>query len=68
MLKADTLVVLSKHVRSVLVHDEHVARQTTANNNGDVRVSTPRGFDDESFVAQGAPRLNALSSGHGSGF
>lgn len=68
MLKAQSLVVLSKHVRSLLVHQDHVVRCSSANSNEDYGASIGDDADDGVYVPQDVPALNALSSGHGSGF
>ena len=68
MLKAQSLVVLSKHVRSLLVHQDHVVRCHSANTNEGSAPCLSEDTDDGVYVPQDAPALNALSSGHGSGF
>jgi hypothetical protein len=67
MLKADSLVVLSQHARSLLVHQDHVARPNSANGNT-ASVEPVLDQDDfKEYVPQDMTALNALSSGHGSG-
>ena len=67
MLKAESLVVLGKHVRSLLVHHDRVTRVNPANSNApvdddvdfyNVRVSTTKPVQ---------PSFKAVSSGHGPG-
>jgi hypothetical protein len=68
MLKAQSLVVLSKHVRSLLIHEDHVVRCRSANTNEESVPSVRADVDEAVYVPQDVPTLNALSSGHGSGF
>jgi hypothetical protein len=67
MLKENSLVVLSQHIRSLLVHQDYVARPNSANGNT-ASVEPVLDQDDfKEYVPQDMTALNALSSGHGSG-
>lgn len=62
MLKANYFVVLGQHVRSLLVHQDHVARPNSAN--GDTSSVEPVLDQDDfkEYVLQDMTALNALSS------
>ena len=62
MLKANYFVVLGQHVRSLLVHQDHVARPNSAN--GDTSSVEPVLDQDDfkEYVLQDMMALNALSS------
>ena len=71
MLKSESLVVLSKHVRSLLVHDDHGCRAAPSNSNKPINQDSAC-FDPRVRVSNAVnpvlnPVFNAASSGHGPG-
>ncbi len=67
MLKSESLVVLSKHVRSLLVHDALVCRAPPSNSNAPINQDSAC-FDARIRNKRSPnPVFNAASSGHGPG-
>ncbi len=66
MLKPQSLVTLSKRIRSLLIYKVLVRRPVPSNSNE--RGCRENNDNEALWVKSVAPQFNALSSGHGSGF
>lgn len=67
MLKASSLVVLSKHVRTLLAQDDRVTRPQSDNSNVMGYGPKKAGTEPGTYVPQKSLSLDAWTSGHGSG-